>query len=275
MSREFPKICDTLFIDMVARCPAGLLLLAMLVSVECAAPPARLQLTRRALIAATPAVCLGTGASSCRAEVDARFTPRGGLQAKWLEQLRIVLQDQADDLQYGGELAPGGPPSAIPSLLLVPIVQMDATLAKLEPLLSDESKWDAMLSVLTTGPFATTEFKRIFNAYSDNIYYASGSSEANAYMLGGATPSTAQTTQYLLRNEALRQLGELKDEIVYQKGLPVAKRENDVMEESLYACRKAFADYFKLASPEELKLARTAVYGEGKDAPPNKLARSG
>ena len=50
-------------------------------------------------------------------------------------------------------------------------------------------------------PFATTEFKRIFNAYADNIYYSSGSEEANAYLLGGATPSTRQTTQYLLRNE--------------------------------------------------------------------------
>lgn len=255
----------------MAKSASASVLLLALAAVE----SARVQLTRRALVAAAPAICLGAGASSCRAEVDPRFTPRQGLQGKWLEQLRIVLQDQADDLQYGGELAPGGPPSAIPSLQLAQIVQMDATLAKLEPQLTDESKWDAMLSVLTTGPFETLEFKRIFNAYSDNIYYASGSSEANAYMLGGATPSTAQTTQYLLRNEALRQLGELKDEIVYQKGLPVAKRENDVMTESLAACRKAFADYFKLAPPEELKLAKTAVYGEGKDAPPNKLARSG
>ena len=40
---------------------------------------------------------------------------RDGLQAKWLEKLRIVLQDEADALQYFGELAPGGPPSRTPT----------------------------------------------------------------------------------------------------------------------------------------------------------------
>ena len=32
--------------------------------------------------------------------------------------------------------------------------------------------------------------------YADNIYYASDTAEANVYLLGGATPSTSQTTQY-------------------------------------------------------------------------------
>ena len=58
-------------------------------------------------------------------------------------------------------------------------------------------------AVLGAGQFRDREFKRLFNDYADNIYYAAGSTEANAYLLGGATPSSAQTTQYLLRNEAL------------------------------------------------------------------------
>lgn len=96
-------------------------------------------------------------------------------------------------------------------------------------------------------------------AYSDNIYYNSASPEANAYLLGGATPSTSQTTQYLLRNEALRQLQELRDEIVYQKGLPPAKRETDVATEALQAALKAFDDYLKLAIPRDLERAQDAL----------------
>ena len=233
-----------------------------------------MQLSRRvatAAIAAAPFAC----SAADNPLLFLAPPERGGLKAKWLEQLRIILQDEADNISYGGELAPGGPPSAIPALQLIPIVQMEATLAKLEPQLANEEKWDAIMSVITSGPFETREFKRIFNAYSDNIYYAAGSDEANAYMLGGATPSTQQTTQYLLRNEALRQLGELKDEIIYQKGLPPAKRENDVALEALQACRNAFADYLKLAVPSELKIARAAVYGEERNVPPSRLERAG
>jgi hypothetical protein len=51
---------------------------------------------------------------------------RGGLQSRWLEQLRVVLQDSADAAMYGGELAPGGPPTAPALLLLVPLVQVSS-----------------------------------------------------------------------------------------------------------------------------------------------------
>merc|ERR1711871_1098076 len=106
------------------------------------------------------------------------------------------------------------------------------------------------------------EFKRIFNAYADNIYYTSGSPESNLYLLGGATPSSAQTTQYLLRNEALKQVSELRDELIYQKGLPTEKRETDVATEAMNALLKVFQEYLKLSPAEELKLARLAVQEE-------------
>lgn len=186
---------------------------------------------------------------------------RSGLQAKWLEKIRILIQDESDAIQYGGELAPGGPPPDKPALQLIPIVQMRATLGKLKPAVADQKRWDELLIVLTTGPFESREFKRIFNAYSDNIYYASGSSEANAYLLGGATPSSAQTTQYLYRNEALRQIEELRDEIKYQKGLPSEQRETDVATEALQKALDAFDEYLKLAPAEEAKFARQAVFG--------------
>jgi len=180
---------------------------------------------------------------------------RGGLTARWLEQLRVALQDEADAVQYGGELAPGGPPPALPALFLIPIVQMQSTLKGCKPSVLDASRWPALIELLTTGPFAVKEFKRIFNAYADNIYYSSGSSEANAYLLGGATPSTRQTNQYLLRNEALKQIGELVDELEYQLKQPADQRETDVALEYLDNALAVFDEYLSLASADDLKIA--------------------
>ena len=127
------------------------------------------------------------------------------LQARFLEKLRILLQDEADATQYGGELAPGGPPVGLPYLSLVPIVQMQSVLVRSRDAVADRKQWPALITLLSTGQFETIEFKRIFNQFSDNIYYASDTTEANVYLLGGATPSSGQTQQYLLRNEALKQ----------------------------------------------------------------------
>ena len=69
--------------------------------------------------------------------------------------------------------------------------------------MANRKEWPALIKLLSTGAFETIEFKRIFNQFSDNIYYSSDTTEANAYLLGGATPSSSQTQQYLLRNEAL------------------------------------------------------------------------
>jgi len=69
---------------------------------------------------------------------------RGGLTARWLEQLRVALQDEADAVQYGGELAPGGPPPALPALFLIPIVQMQSTLKGCKPSVLDASRHAAM-----------------------------------------------------------------------------------------------------------------------------------
>ena len=77
----------------------------------------------------------------------------------------------------------------------------------------------------------------------------------------GATPSSAQTTQYLLRNEILAQLGELRDELQYQQSISIEKRESDVAVEALQKCLKAFDEYITLAPTEERKLAQEAVYG--------------
>jgi len=216
-------------------------------------------LNRRALLFG--AASIPTSASAATFE-NPWGSDRTGLKNKALEKLRVALQDEADAVQYGGNegLAPGGAPPAT-GVALIPILQMRQTLKTLSPSLEtfDSGAWSDIRRQVSSGTFRTVEFKRVFNAFSDNIYYTSETAEANAYLLGGATPSTTQTTQYLQRNEALRQIGELRDEIDYQIGLPSQQRETDVAQEAMAAAIKAFDDYLKLAPPDQLKTARLAV----------------
>jgi hypothetical protein len=221
---------------------------------------------RRAMLLRATAAATGSGSAAAvsAATWENPFAPadRSGLKNRPLETLRIMLQDEADAIQYGGQegLAPGGAPPAT-GLTLIPILRMRERLKALQPSLSefDGARWAAVAAEISAGDFRTVDFKRVFNAFSDNIYYTSGTDEANAYLLGGATPSNAQTTQYLLRNEALKQIDELRDEIRFQQQQPSEKREVDVAQEAMAAALKAFDDYLKLAPPDQLATARTAL----------------
>lgn len=246
---------------------------AAFLSLASAFSPQQLEnLPRRQVLRAACAFVSTFGAASAATAADSSWAQsvglappeRTGLQAKWLEKVRILLQDEADAIQYGGQegLAPGGPPSSVPALQLIPIVQMQAALKELQPKLADFDNWDSVLLVLERAPFETVALKRIFNAYADNIYYVSGDESANAYLLGGATPSSKQTTQYLLRNEILKQLGEIKDEIKYQRSIEQDKRETDVAAEYMQNTLNAFEEYLKLVAPAERQTALEAVYGD-------------
>ena len=59
--------------------------------------------------------------------------------------------------------------------------------------------------------------------------------------------------------QVLRWLGELRDEIVYQQGLPSEKRETEVALEALQKCVKQFDEYFKYATKEDLAFVRKAL----------------
>ena len=241
--------------------------LAALLPVAALSPTPR-TVSRRAALC-TGALCAGALSERATAatQTDAygfivNKPERSGLQNKFFENVRILLQDSSDALQYGGELAPGGPPSVVPGLQLIPIMQMQATLKQQLPLVERPAEWPGLLEVVTSGPFATLEFKKIFNAYADNIYYNSDSSEANLYLLGGATPSTSQTRQYLLRNEALKWMDEYADELRYQMKQSDATRETEVAREYLENALKTFDEYLKLAPQRDLEIARAAVYKE-------------
>ena len=262
-------------------------------------PTLQVHTTRRMALLA--ALLTSSAAPVSAASWENPFAPadRSGLKNKPLEQLRILLQDEADAIQYAGKegLAPGGAPPAT-GLLLIPVLQLRQRLKALAPALAryDADSWSKLRFDISSGDFTTVGLKRIFNAYSDNICahksarplafplssplpmptiaairhcthaflhrvadYASETAEANAYLLGGSTPSSSQTTQYLLRNEAIKQLTELRDEIDYQQGLDAQAREVVVAQEAMSAAIKAFDDYFKLAPPDQLAMARRAL----------------
>jgi hypothetical protein len=125
----------------------------------------------------------------------------------------------------GSELAPiakDGKPSPI---LLVPLLQAQQQLESVAELIesSELASWKKANAILGVKPFAPTkELKRLFNAYSDNIYFDGNSSRKNMYLdgsamlgqakstfgfgtmavgAGGASPESKDTMTYLYRNE--------------------------------------------------------------------------
>ena len=182
------------------------------------------------------------GAAGLPWEAPQRDVTANPLQARFLEKVRILLQDEADATQYGGELAPGGPPVGLPYLSLVPIVQMQNVLVRSRDIVTNRKEWPALIKLLSTDAFETIEFKRIFNQFSDNIYYSSDTTEANAYLLGGATPSSSQTQQYLLRNEALKQVSELVDELKFLSTASEAQLQKLTPEEAQGAAAVEYID---------------------------------
>jgi len=105
-----------------------------------------------------------------------------------LEQIRIWEQDQADNLKYDGVLERGdagnkGQTSAYPQLL-VPILVMARELDVVTGAVGDPSRYAAALRLLQQPKYSKLEFKRVFNAFADNIYY-SDPDRANLYLAGG------------------------------------------------------------------------------------------
>lgn len=116
------------------------------------------------------------------------------------------------------------------------------------------------LAILQTQDFQKKDIKRVFNAYSDNIYYLPGSDRENKYLQGGATPSSRQTLQYLLRNDVIDNVEALTAEISYL----IREREADRGDGSvadldetdlrmyLGNCKKGFDKYLGMVLQNEI-----------------------
>jgi hypothetical protein len=193
-----------------------------------------------------------------------------------LEQIRILEQAEADNIRYGGELAPGSPKGREAyANLLIPILEIQSDFLEVKRLLLGTSRQDAdgvdmqqrqidfptnlevANKILLKPQFEKLRFKKIFNAFADNIYY-SDPDRANAYLGGGAVPKNEQSIAYLLRNEVLTNLDNLQAEVAY---LIKEEKAGNVLEtDDLYnyirACTDGMERYLELVPPGELKLAK-------------------
>lgn len=189
-----------------------------------------------------------------------------------LEQIRIWEQAEADNIKYGGELERGdagnkGKVDAYPKLLL-PILQISYELEQVSQLIRSSEKMGRSSSLTTTTEsplvdaitilkqpkYEKIQFKRIFNAYADNIYY-SDPDRANLYLAGGALPKTEQSLAYLLRNEILTSIENLQaelDYIVYKN--PSSDRE-DLLQYASDAV-SGMEQYLQIVPPNELLQAK-------------------
>lgn len=197
----------------------------------------------------------------------AKANARDILSSKPLEYIRIVRQEAADNLKYDGELAPISGQPASPAALLVPITRINALLKEIRTSIDEPSNWDELKKTLSSPPLSKKEFKQAFNGYADNIYYTEGSERANAYLAGGATPTTLQTTQYLLRNDILGNIEISVLELDFLIGLrdkgvtprdELVGTELDDLRGFLDKALKSMAQYLAVANQDDLDLANAA-----------------
>jgi hypothetical protein len=217
--------------------------------------------SRRSLLAgmtaAAPAFLLSPQAQA----KDEIFKPNP-LTNPVLEQIRIWEQAEADAIKYNGELEMGdagnkGKVDAYPKLL-VPILQMQDDLRQVNAMVREPSKWKQAQTILSQSKYDKISFKKIFNAYGDNIYY-SDPDRANVYLGGGATPRNEQSLAYLLRNEVLTNIEALKAELDYLlKDSTPASEKNETNDLFQYAktATTTMDEYIKLVPPNEMKLAK-------------------
>jgi hypothetical protein len=107
-----------------------------------------------------------------------------------LEQIRIWEQEEANMVQYGGELARGdagnqGKVSAYPALL-VPILDLEQQVQEMRRVLEQRENYASILALLQQPQYEMVALKRTFNDFADNIYY-SDPDRANLYLGGGGT----------------------------------------------------------------------------------------
>ena len=178
-----------------------------------------------------------------------------------LEQIRIWEQAEADQIKYKGELEMGdagnkGQVGAYPRLL-VPILKINQELVEVKTLVhaTDNAKeaWSKALSILKQPTYDKITFKKTFNKYGDNIYY-SDPDRANAYLGGGATPKVEQSLAYLLRNDILTNVENLRAELEYL--LKTGETETEDLYSYSDIAVSAMEKYLAIVPPNELSEAQ-------------------
>ena len=139
--------------------------------------------------------------------------------------------------------------------MLVPILKMDQELREINSLAHESDRTSALpkaLAILQNGSYDKIAFKKVFNAYSDNIYY-SDPDRANAYLGGGATPKNEQSIAYLLRNDILTNVEALIAEVEYLIKTPEEGTEDLFIYSDITT--SAMKKYLAIVPPNELEAA--------------------
>lgn len=176
-----------------------------------------------------------------------------------LENIRRMQQADADDEKYSKDTK---------ALLLVPVAKMKKELIFIADELQQKRQSDdttmrdltkAMLLILSDPKYNKAELKRTFNRYSDNIFY-SNPDEANLYLAGGTTPSSRQTQQYLLRNDIISRLDDLKSDLQYMIDTKVISQQD--IDDALSDCeiaKNSFDLYLQLSDPKDVEIANIVL----------------
>jgi hypothetical protein len=215
--------------------------------------------TRRALFRQSAVALVATLPTAPAGAKDEIFRPNP-LTNRVLEQIRIWEQAEADNLKYGGELESGRPNDSPYAELLVPILGISAELESVDRIVRSYGDRTSILQesqqIVQQSKYDKVAFKKAFNAYGDNIYYTDPD-RANAYLGGGATPKTEQTLAYLMRNEILTNVEDMRAEIDF-----LLKNIDEPLEElqklSLQAAI-AMRKYLEVVPPAEIVEARNLL----------------
>jgi len=147
--------------------------------------------------------------------------------------------------------------------LLLPIVEIYQDIEKIKTYIEnskeDRSYLDKATAIINNQKYGKTALKKLFNRYSDNIFY-NDPRRANLYLAGGAMPSTRQTQQYLVRNEILTTLVNIKEDIEFLK----LDLNDQQLADSIDDCREAIEamkQYLNLADPEDVREATAILKG--------------
>ncbi|GMI24712.1 hypothetical protein TeGR_g1885 [Tetraparma gracilis] len=147
--------------------------------------------------------------------------------AEVLQPLRILNQNMDDVTRLGGELvdplsADGKKVGSLDSLVKLRSLLSAIAAVSDAAATSDPDAALAKIALLGVGdPVAAPKIKRVFNAYSDNIFFSRDANDdkdrANVYMAGGATPTSKQSLLYLLRNEIIGGVQDVEAEAKFLK----------------------------------------------------------
>ena len=133
----------------------------------------RTKISRRTILSTIFPAALASASLLAKPQVslakDELFKPNP-LTNKLLEQVRILEQAEADNIKYGGELAPGSPKGREAyAKLLVPILEIQRDLKEVNELahVDNGDGLDAANRILSKPQFEKIKFKKIFNAFGE------------------------------------------------------------------------------------------------------------